>query len=69
LEELANGTASVRSNYPAWFVEVGVDRIVVAMQGSGIDPLSGLRRECKPCALPIRGGRRRLLTCIVRLAL
>lgn len=47
LNDLANGKNSGYGNHPAWFIDIGKDRITVIKQESGMDPLAALSKACE----------------------
>lgn len=47
LDDFFNGTVSGYENYPAWFVDVGKNRINIVRQESGMNPLAALSKACK----------------------
>lgn len=47
LDDLTTGKESGYENYPAWFVDIGKDRVTIIKQESGMDPLVALSKACK----------------------
>lgn len=45
-DDLKNGKESGYENYPAWFLDIGKDRINISRQESGMDPLVALSKAC-----------------------